>query len=208
MSYRVGVDLGSTAIKTVFVKDGSLVWFKAVPTAPVSYTHLDVYKRQAWGLGQDLGDQVISRFIEEEGHYPENIGIILWSGANMRSHGQCIAEFLYLLGVKPIWQPGSLRVTGLEVIPLEELKRPRIDVTARISGLFRDAMPCAAELLDKAVLKVGALEEDPELNFVRKHILEDSAELEKEEGMSKEEAWRTAAFRIFGDEQGLSLIHI
>ena len=159
--------------------------------------------KAAWGLGQDLGDQVISRFIEEEGHYPENIGIILWSGANMRSHGQCIAEFLYLLGVKPIWQPGSLRVTGLEVIPLEELKRPRIDVTARISGLFRDAMPCAAELLDKAVLKVGALEEDPELNFVRKHILEDSAELEKEEGMSKEEAWRTAAFRIFGDEQGV-----
>ncbi len=159
--------------------------------------------KAAWGLGQDLGDQVISRFIEEEGHYPENIGIILWSGANMRSHGQCIAEFLYLLGIKPIWQPGSLRVTGLEVIPLEELKRPRIDVTARISGLFRDAMPCAAELLDKAVLKVGALEEDPELNFVRKHILEDSAELEKEEGMSKEEAWRTAAFRIFGDEQGV-----
>ena len=64
-------------------------------------------------------------------------------------------------------------------------------------------MPCAAELLDKAVLKVGALEEDPGLNFVRKHILEDSAELEKEEGMSKEEARRTAAFRIFGDEQGV-----
>ena len=157
----------------------------------------------AWEIGKSLGDQVISRFIEEEGHYPENIGIVLWAGANMRSHGQCLAEFLYLLGVKPVWQPGSLRVIGLEVMPLNELKRPRIDVTARISGLFRDSMPGAGEMLDKAVLKVAALEEDPEQNYVRKHIMEDSAELEKEEGMVKEEAWRTAAFRIFGDEQGV-----
>ena len=157
----------------------------------------------AWEIGKSLGDQVISRFIEEEGHYPENIGIVLWAGANMRSHGQCLAEFLYLLGVKPVWQPGSLRVIGLEVMPLNELKRPRIDVTARISGLFRDSMPGAGEMLDKAVLKVAAQEEDPEQNYVRKHIMEDSAELEKEEGMVKEEAWRTAAFRIFGDEQGV-----
>ena len=157
----------------------------------------------AWEIGKSLGDQVISRFIEEEGHYPENIGIVLWAGANMRSHGQCLAEFLYLLGVKPVWQSGSLRVIGLEVMPLNELKRPRIDVTARISGLFRDSMPGAGEMLDKAVLKVAALEEDPEQNYVRKHIMEDSAELEKEEGMVKEEAWRTAAFRIFGDEQGV-----
>ena len=105
--------------------------------------------------------------------------------------------------MKPVWQPGSLRVIGLEVMPLNELKRPRIDVTARISGLFRDSMPGAGEMLDKAVLKVAALEEDPEQNYVRKHIMEDSAELEKEEGMVKEEAWRTAAFRIFGDEQGV-----
>ena len=157
----------------------------------------------AWEIGKSLGNQVISRFIEEEGHYPENIGIVLWAGANMRSHGQCLAEFLYLLGVKPVWQSGSLRVIGLEVMPLNELKRPRIDVTARISGLFRDSMPGAGEMLDKAVLKVAALEEDPEQNYVRKHIMEDSAELEKEEGMVKEEAWRTAAFRIFGDEQGV-----
>ena len=157
----------------------------------------------AWEIGKSLGDQVISRFIEEEGHYPENIGIVLWAGANMRSHGQCLAEFLYLLGVKPVWQPGSLRVTGLEVIPLIELKRPRIDVTARISGLFRDSMPDAAEMLDKAVLKVAALAEDPEQNYVHKHVLEDSTELEKEEGMVREEAWRTAAFRIFGDERGV-----
>lgn len=157
----------------------------------------------AWEIGKTLGDQVISRFIAEEGHYPENIGIVLWSGANMRSHGQCIAEFLYLMGIKPKYQSGSMRINGLEVIPLAELKRPRIDVTARISGLFRDSMPSAAELLDKAVLLAAGLDESDEDNYIKKHITADSAELEAEEGLSKEDAWRQAAFRIFGDEQGV-----
>ena len=156
----------------------------------------------AWELGQTLGDQVIERFIAEEGHYPENIGMVFWSGANMRSHGQCIAEFLYLMGIRPVWQSGSLRVNDLEVISLTELKRPRIDVTARISGLFRDTMPSVIQLMDKAVLLAAQQDEDEELNFVRKHIASDSAELEKEEGLSKEDAWRQAAFRVFGDAQG------
>lgn len=156
----------------------------------------------AWELGKTLGDQVVERYIDEEGRYPESVGIVLWSGANMRSHGQCVAEFLYLLGVRPQWQHGSQRVIGLEVIPLMELKRPRIDVTARISGLFRDTMPSVMELLDKAVLLVGELDEDIEQNYVRKHLLSDSQELEAE-GMTREDAWRQASFRIFGDEQGV-----
>lgn len=157
----------------------------------------------AWKIGKELGDQVIERFIAEEGHYPENIGIVLWSGANMRSHGQCVAEFLYLLGIRPVYQRGSMRVRDLEVIPLSELKRPRIDVTARISGLFRDTMPNVMQLLDNAVLKAASLDEDVEMNFVRKHIVEDTKELEEREQMSHEDAWRQAAFRIFGDEQGV-----
>ena len=103
----------------------------------------------AWEIGQTLGDQVVERFIAEEGHYPENIGMVFWSGANMRSHGQCIAEFLYLMGIRPKYQSGSLRINGLEVIPLMELKRPRIDVTARISGLFRDTMPSVMQVMDR-----------------------------------------------------------
>ncbi len=156
----------------------------------------------AWEIGKTLGDQVISRFIEEEGRYPESIGIVLWSGANMRSHGQCIAEFLYLMGIKPKWQAGSMRVNGLEVIPLGELKRPRIDVTARISGLFRDSMPSVMEVLDQAVLLAAGLDEPEELNFIKKHVAADSQELEAE-GVEKEAAWREAAFRIFGDEPGV-----
>lgn len=155
----------------------------------------------AWKLGMALGDQAVERFIAEEGRYPESVGIVLWSGANMRSHGQCIAEFLYLMGIRPVWQSGSMRVCGLEAIPLSELKRPRIDVTGRISGLFRDTMPAPVAWLDKAVLLAAGLDEDDEQNYVRKHVRADSAGLERE-GMAQPEAWRQAAFRIFGDAQG------
>ena len=156
----------------------------------------------AWELGKTLGEQAIERFIAEEGRYPESVGIVLWSGANMRSHGQCIAEFLYLMGLRPVWMKGSQRVIDLEIMPLTELKRPRIDVTGRISGLFRDTMPTVMELMDQAVLQVGELDEDIEDNFVRKHILEDSQEL-IQDGMSQEDAWRQASFRVFGDELGV-----
>ena len=154
-----------------------------------------------WIAGMKLGDRMIERYISDEGKYPENIGMVLWSGPNMRSSGQDIAEFLYLLGVKPVWQKGSLRVTGLEVIPLHELKRPRIDVTARISGLFRDTLPHLAELMDEAVMLVAKLDESDDDNFVRKHIREDSKTLEKS-GASADDAWRNAAFRVFGDAPG------
>ena len=154
-----------------------------------------------WITGVKLGDRMIEKYIGDEGHYPENIGMVLWSGPNMRSSGQDIAEFLYLLGTRPIWQKGSLRVTGVEVIPLSELKRPRIDVTARISGLFRDTLPQLAELMDEAVMKVAALDESDDDNFIRKHIREDSALLQKD-GASADDAWRSAAFRVFGDAPG------
>ena len=154
-----------------------------------------------WMAGKKLGDRMIEKYITDEGKYPENIGMVLWSGPNMRSSGQDIAEFLYLLGIKPVWQKGSLRVTDLEVIPLGELKRPRIDVTARISGLFRDTLPHLAELMDKAVLMAAKLDESDDDNFVRKHIREDSEALQAD-GASADDAWRNAAFRVFGDAPG------
>lgn len=155
----------------------------------------------AWEIGKQMGDDVIGRFIREEGHYPESVGIILWATSNLRNHGQCVAEFLYLMGLKPIWQSGSLRVVGLEIIPLEELKRPRIDVTGRISGLFRDSMPASVTWMDDAVKMIAELDEPLDMNFVRKHVLEECAELEAE-GMEKTQAWRQASFRIFGDPPG------
>lgn len=155
----------------------------------------------AWEIGRTLGDQVVTRFIREEGRYPESVGMVLWSDSNMRSNGQCVAEYLWLLGVKPVWQRGSKRVKGLEVIPLEELRRPRIDVTGRISGLFRDTMTASVELLEAAVKLVGSLEEPEDLNFVRKHMDEDRKLLE-EKGLDTLEAAEQASWRLFGCPPG------
>ncbi|HWR38614.1 MAG TPA: cobaltochelatase subunit CobN [Patescibacteria group bacterium] len=155
----------------------------------------------AWEIGKTMADDVIERYIAEEGRYPESVGIVLWATSNMRSHGQCIAQFLYLMGVKPVWQKGSMRVVDLEVISLEELKRPRVDVTGRISGLFRDSMPMAASWMDKAVELVLQLAEPSEQNFVKKHVTADSKLLE-EEGIDSVTAWEQASWRLFGDPPG------
>ena len=155
----------------------------------------------AWEYGKQLGDALIEQYISDEGRYPEAVGIVFWAGSNMRSHGQCIAELFYLMGVRPVWRRPSQRVCSLEVIPVAELKRPRIDVTARISGLFRDAVPNAVHWVDEAVRIVRDLDESDEENYVRKHVLADTAWLE-EQGEERERAWERASVRIFGDPPG------
>lgn len=155
----------------------------------------------AWEIGKQMAEDVIARYVKEEGRYPESVGIILWATSNLRNHGQCVAEFLYLMGLRPVWQKGSLRVIDIEVIPLAELKRPRVDVTGRISGLFRDSMPASVTWMDKAVDMVATLEESLEENYIRKHVLQEAQEL-TEQGMEPDAAWRQASFRIFGDPPG------
>lgn len=155
----------------------------------------------AWEMGKKLGDALIERFIREEGRYPENIGLVLWSGPNMRTSGQDVAEILYLMGIQPQWQPGTFHVGGLSVMALSQLKRPRLDVTCRISGLFRDTLPAVIDLIDKAVLLAASQKESGEDNFLRKHVEEDSAALRKE-GETADDAWRAAAYRIFGNARG------
>ena len=99
----------------------------------------------AWEVGKVLGNSLLDKYLEEEGAYPEMVGVVVWGTSAMRTHGDDIAQIMYLLGVKPVWQDESRRVTGVEIIPLEELNRPRIDVTVRISGFFRDAFPNRSE---------------------------------------------------------------
>ncbi|HLY81730.1 MAG TPA: cobaltochelatase subunit CobN, partial [Acidimicrobiales bacterium] len=123
----------------------------------------------AWDVGRRLADRLLDRHLAEEGRYPESVGLVVWGTAAMRTGGDDVAEVLALLGVKPSWAEESRRVTGLEVVPLEELGRPRIDVTVRVSGFFRDAFPHLIELLDDAVALVAGLDEPPEQNFVRAH---------------------------------------
>ena len=113
----------------------------------------------AWEVGSALADRLVERHLAETDAYPRTVGLVLWGTAAMRTSGDDAAEALALLGVRPVWDDQSRRVTGLEVIPLAELGRPRIDVTLRISGFFRDAFPHVIELLDDAVALVAALDE-------------------------------------------------
>ncbi len=124
----------------------------------------------------------------------ETVGIVVWGTAAMRTGGDDAGEILAPLGVRPRWHAETRRVTGLEVIPLEELGRPRVDVTVRISGFFRDAFPHLVELLDDAVTLVAGLDEPVEANFVRKHVLADLDVLEGD--------WRRATARVFGGRPG------
>ncbi len=118
----------------------------------------------AWEVGRTLADRLVAKYVEESGTAPTTVGLVLWGTAAMRTTGDDAAEALALLGVRPTWNDESQRVTGLEVIPLTELGRPRVDVTLRISGFFRDAFPHVIALLDDAVALVAALDEPADQN--------------------------------------------
>ncbi|PWD95508.1 cobaltochelatase subunit CobN [Dietzia maris] len=149
--------------------------------------------RLAWDTGQAMADSLLERHLEETGSYPASVGLSIWGTSAMRTSGDDIAEVLALLGVRPEWDEASRRVTGLEVIPTEELGRPRVDVTVRISGFFRDAFPHVIAMLDDAVRMVAELDEPDELNYVAAHTRADLAE--HHDG-------RRATTRIFGSAPG------
>jgi cobaltochelatase CobN len=155
----------------------------------------------AWEVGVRLGDALIERYMEASGKYPDNIGILVYGTTTMRTRGDDIAEIYYLMGLRPVWAKGSGNVTGLSVIPFSELKRPRLDVTPRISGFFRDSFPNLVERIDEAVNMVAALEEPPESNFLRRNVYKD-LEAYRQQGMSEEFAFREATFRVFGCPPG------
>jgi cobaltochelatase CobN len=121
----------------------------------------------AWEVGRTLADELVARHVAETGAPPTTVGLVLWGTAAMRTGGDDAAEALALLGVRPTWDTESGRVTGIEPIPLAELGRPRVDVTLRISGFFRDAFPHLVALLDDAVRLVGGLDEAGGDNPVR-----------------------------------------
>ena len=117
----------------------------------------------AWEVGQSLAERLLDRHLQEEGRYPASVGLVVWGTAAMRTGGDDVAEALALLGVRPVWAPESGRVTGVELIPDEELGRPRVDVVLRISGFFRDAFPHLIALLDEAVARAGFDDGDPRI---------------------------------------------
>lgn len=152
-----------------------------------------VPSRLAWETGRAMADSLVERHLSDTGEYPRSVGLSVWGTSAMRTSGDDVAEVLALIGVEPEWDPASRRVNGLRVVPLEELGRPRIDVTVRISGFFRDAFPHVIGILDDAIRQVAELDEPLDQNYVRAHTEADLAEHGDE---------RRATTRIYGSKPG------
>ncbi len=157
--------------------------------------------RSAWEVGKGMADQMISRYIEDRGEFPREIGFIIWATDTFKSGGDDVAYILWLMGIRPVWSPDGPAVTGLEVVPLKELGRPRIDVSVRITGLFRDAFPNLIDLLDDAAKMAMALDEKDEDNAIAANLRKDLVE-SISEGVPEDEARIRASARIFGCPPG------
>ncbi|MBB3676808.1 cobaltochelatase subunit CobN [Modestobacter versicolor] len=150
--------------------------------------------RLAWETGSAMAESLVDRYrADHDGAFPPSVGLSVWGTSAMRTSGDDVAEVLALLGVRPVWDDASRRVTGLEPIPLDELGRPRIDVTVRISGFFRDAFPHVVTMLDDAVTLVAGLAEDDDENYVKAHVDADEATHGDR---------RRATTRVFGSKPG------
>jgi cobaltochelatase CobN len=152
-----------------------------------------VPSRLAWETGVAMADSLLERYRTDYGQWPQSVGLSVWGTSAMRTSGDDIAEVLALLGVRPVWDEASRRVVDLEAISLAELGRPRIDVTVRISGFFRDAFPHVVTMLDDAVRLVAGLDEPADDNFVAAHSRADLAEHGDQ---------RRSTTRIFGSKPG------
>ncbi len=155
----------------------------------------------AWELGQKSAENVALLHFQESGTHLQSIALSVWGTANMRTGGDDIAQALAFIGAKPKWDPGSLRVNGFEIIPLAKLGRPRIDVTLRISGFFRDAFPQLITLFDRAIRAVGSLDEPESQNPIASNMRSETLQL-IEKGKSDMEAALAAGHRIFGSKPG------
>lgn len=157
--------------------------------------------RAAWEIGGKLARQMLAQYDEQEGGYPESVAMVVWAGNTLKTCGEDFAECLHLMGVRPVYLGQTTRVLGVEPVPMEELGRPRMDVTLRISGLFRDLYPNLIRLMDEAVACVAALDEPEEQNYIKKHVREDVEKLVAE-GIPQEKALDEAYLRIYGCAPG------
>jgi cobaltochelatase CobN len=155
----------------------------------------------AWQLGWKSAALLLERHAQECGTYPARVALSAWGTANMRTGGDDIAQALALMGVRPVWERASGRVTGFEILPVSVLDRPRVDVTLRVSGFFRDAFPGLIDLIDSAARTVAALDEPPGANPLAARFAADRLALEAQ-GVSPQDAERRAGYRVFGAKPG------
>ena len=156
----------------------------------------------AWALGWKSAERILERHRQEHGAWPRALVLSAWGTANMRTGGDDLAQALALMGVRPTWDDGaSGRVSGFEVLPLSLLDRPRVDVTLRVSGFFRDAFPAQIDLFDSAARAIADLDEPEHLNPIAARVRTEAAELIAQ-GVDEATARRKVGFRIFGSKPG------
>lgn len=155
----------------------------------------------AWDVGRRAAEALVERYTQEHGEYPRSLGLSIWGTSTMRTGGDDLAEALALLGVRPVWEGAARRVIDFEILPLTVLGRPRVDVTLRISGFFRDAFANLIHLFDQAVTAVAALNEPPEQNPLAAQVQQETQQWQTL-GLTPEQAIERASFRIFGSKPG------
>ncbi|WP_313710971.1 cobaltochelatase subunit CobN [Pseudomonas sp.] len=155
----------------------------------------------AWRLGFASANLILERHLQEHGDHLRQLGLSVWGTATMRTGGDDIAQAMALMGVRPVWATGSQRVDDFEILPLSLLDRPRVDVTLRVSGFFRDAFGNLIRLFDAAVQAVAALDEPDDLNPLAARVRHERASLQAQ-GVDAEQAARQAGWRVFGAKPG------
>jgi cobaltochelatase CobN len=155
----------------------------------------------AWDVGRKAAEVLVERYTQDHGEYPKTLAISIWGTSTMRTGGDDLAQVLALLGVRPVWDGASRRVVDFEILSLGTLGRPRIDVTVRISGFFRDSFPNLIQLLNSAIQAVSLLEESADMNPLAAKVQSESIFLQ-EQGLSLEQAEIQSTYRIFGSKPG------
>ncbi|MDD2161440.1 MULTISPECIES: cobaltochelatase subunit CobN [Pseudomonas] len=155
----------------------------------------------AWRIGVQAADRLLERHLQDHGDHLRQLGLSMWGTATMRTGGDDMAQALALMGVRPVWQAGSQRVERFEVLPLTQLGRPRVDVTLRVSGFFRDAFSNLIRLFDDAVQAVVDLDEPEDMNPLSARVWRESLTLQ-DSGLDEAEARKQAGWRVFGSKPG------
>lgn len=155
----------------------------------------------AWSVGRNAAEILVEQYTQEHGDYPKTLGLSMWGTSTMRTGGDDLAQALALLGVQPLWDGASRRVVDFEILPLPVLGRPRVDVTLRISGFFRDAFPNLIDLFNRAVEAIAALDEPPDQNPLAAQV-ESDRQVWQTAGLSLEQATQRASYRVFGSKPG------
>ncbi|MDJ0632018.1 MAG: cobaltochelatase subunit CobN [Xenococcaceae cyanobacterium MO_188.B29] len=155
----------------------------------------------AWDIGRKAAEVLIERYTQEHGEYPQTLAISIWGTSTMRTGGDDVAQVMALMGIQPVWDGLSRRVVDFEILPVSLLGRPRVDVTVRVSGFFRDSFPNLLNLISKMTKSIADLEEDAQINPMRDRV-QTETEFWHKQGLTLEQAKTRASYRLFGSKPG------